>query len=89
MTDCNTAGCPLSDAIADHEQRIRDTEKALASGDTRFIKIEGQLSNVNEKLGELNDTIKSAIRWLLGIVGTTAAGGVIWSIVQSGGKGLS
>jgi hypothetical protein len=73
--------------LKDHEQRLRDAEKALSSGDTRFMKIEGQLSNVSDKLGELNDTIKSAIRWALTMAGGAAVSAILWAIAQSGGKG--
>lgn len=89
MSGCEIPDCPIAETVRDHEQRIREAEKALSSGDTRFMKIEGRLDNIADKMGELNDTIKSAVRWILGICGTAAAGGILWSIVQSGGKGIS
>ena len=70
--------------VADHEARIRSNEKSLSEGDSRFTRLEGKLESVSEKLGELADTIKSAIRWLLGIAGTAAAGGVLWAMAHAG-----
>ncbi len=76
--------CDQSAILADHEERIRDAEKALAEGDTRFVKLEGQLSNVAEKLAELSDTIKGAIRWVLVTVGGIAVTGVLYAVIQHG-----
>lgn len=86
MSNCEIVDCPVSKTVADHEQRLRDAEKALSSGDTRFMKIEGRLDTIAEKVGELTDAIKSAVRWVLGICGAAAASGILWAIVQSGGK---
>jgi uncharacterized coiled-coil protein SlyX len=70
-------------SVADHEVRIRGTEKALSEGDTRFTRLEGKLESVSESLKELSESIRGAVRWVLGIVGTGAAGAVGWAFVQS------
>lgn len=71
--------------VADHEVRIRSSEKELADGNTRFVRLEGKLEAVSEKLGELSDTIKGAVRWVLLTVGTAAAGAIGWAFIMSKG----
>jgi hypothetical protein len=70
-------------AVTDHEVRIRGTEKSLSDGDTRFTRLEGKLETVSESLKELSESIRGAVRWVLGIVGTGAAGAIMWAFVQS------
>jgi uncharacterized protein (DUF3084 family) len=70
-------------SVADHEVRIRGSERALSDGDTRFTRLEGKLESVSESLKELSESIKGAVRWVLGIVATGAAGAIGWAFVQS------
>lgn len=64
----------------DHEVRIRGCEATLAAGDSRFTKLECGLASVSDKLGELSDVIKSAVRWVLTSVGAVAIGAVIYVV---------
>jgi len=70
-------------SVADHEVRLRGSERALSDGDTRFTRLEGKLEAVSESLKELSESIKGAVRWVLGIVATGAAGAIGWAFVQS------
>jgi len=77
--------CDQTTLLADHETRIRACERDLADGNTRFVRLEEKLQSVSEKLGELADTIKSAVRWVLVSVGTLGIGALAWAFVQSKG----
>jgi len=68
----------LEKTATDHEVRLRGCEKTLAEGDSRFTKIECGLAMVSEKLGELSDSIKSAVRWVLVSCGTLAIGALAY-----------
>jgi hypothetical protein len=70
-------------SVADHEVRLRGSERALSEGDTRFTRLEGKLEAVSESLKELSESIRGAVRWVLGIAGTAAAGAIMWAFVQS------
>jgi uncharacterized coiled-coil protein SlyX len=69
--------------VADHEVRLRGSEKSLSEGDTRFTRLEGKLESVSESLKELSESIRGAVRWVLGIAGTAAASAVLWAFAQS------
>lgn len=69
--------------LDDHSNRIKVTENQLSEGNSKFIRLEMKLESVSDKLGELSDTIKGAVRWVLGIAGTAAIGGILWSMKQA------
>lgn len=67
----------------DHSDRLRDAEKALGDGRVEFANLHKDVSALTEKVSELTDAIKSAVRWVLGTVGTIAVGALLWALVQS------
>ena len=69
------------------EDRVDDHEKRLAAGDVGFAELRKDVATLTEKVGELTDTLRSAVRWVLGTVGTAGVGALIWALVQSQ-KGL-
>lgn len=83
-----THDCKHDSRILRLEDRVDDHERRLAQGDVGFAELRKDVGALTEKVGELTDTLKSAVRWVLGTIGTVAAGGIVWAIVQSGGKGL-
>lgn len=73
----------LEDRADDHSDRIRDAEKALGDGRVEFANLHKDVAALTEKVSELTDAIKSAVRWVLGTIGTIAVGALLWALVQS------
>lgn len=74
----------------DHETRIvklegktDDHDRRLHSGDVSFAEFRKDVGALTEKVGELTTSIRDAVRWVLGTVGTLAAGAIVWALVQS------
>lgn len=67
--------------VKELDSRLCKTEESLSDGNTRFVRLESKLESVSEKLAELSDTIKTAVRWALGIFGTSA---LVWVATNMG-----
>lgn len=79
--------CKNESRILKLEGRVDDHEKRLGAGDVGFAELRKDVANLTEKVGELTDSIKSAVRWVLGFIATAAGGGILWAIAQSAQKG--
>jgi uncharacterized coiled-coil protein SlyX len=79
--------CKNESRIMRLEDRVDDHDRRLAAGDVGFAELRKDVASLTEKVGELTDTLKSAVRWVLGTVGTAGIGALIWALAQSQ-KGL-
>lgn len=65
----------LQSTTDDHARRLND-------GDKGFVELRKDVASLTEKVGELTDAIKAAVRWVLGTVGTIATGVIVWAIAH-------
>lgn len=75
--------------LEDHSRRLvsleditDDHERRLASGDVGFAELRKDVANLTGKVGELTDTIKGAVRWVLGSVGAVVVTAAAWIVAH-------
>jgi hypothetical protein len=74
---------------SEHEHRLNRLETVLDEhgrrlnlGDQGFVELRKDVASLTEKVGELTDAIKGAVRWILGTVGLIVAGVIVWAIAH-------
>ena len=76
--------CTQDERIDKLEDRIYVAETRLHTGDLGFAELRKDVAHLAEKVSILIETIRSAVTWALGTVGTVVAGAIVWAIVQRG-----
>lgn len=81
--DCDQLIDNLEKRVTTLEQADKANSEKLHAGELLFVGIQKDIETLTKAVTGLSDSIRDAIRWVLGIVGTAAAGGILWAIIES------
>jgi hypothetical protein len=78
----------LENRVNSHSETIHRHDVRLGEGDVMLSEMNTELTHMRKSVDSCTEAIHSAVRWVLGIVGTSAFGGILYSILQSHNAGI-